>query len=208
MNKEIKIKVIKLFIRFLKESSFYDELIMSSNWYIHNKNNKNCKKFDIEYVIKTVSNLNLIYFESYAKHILIALGFNTFSISDYKKSIKIELEWYKYCKTNLLKQNVNEIWELFKQTEDYKENKQVIEKYNENTINGSFWGQYIQKENRQMDCVPLHAAYVNDVMDIIANSRTNGLDLSKYQTLCNNLPSYILLDKWEKFYESNVELKY
>ena len=27
MNKEIKIKVIKLFIRFLKESSFYDELI-------------------------------------------------------------------------------------------------------------------------------------------------------------------------------------
>lgn len=193
-NKEIKIKVIKLFIRFLKENEFYDNAKLK---YLkqHNSN--------YNHIIDNVSKLKITYFEGYARHILLEMGYNIFD----KQNLKIERGWFKFCKTNLLKQNVNNIWELFKQTNDYKNNEYLIQKYTENyIINNPQYKSVVPDECKEMSCLPIHLAYIDDIIKLL-NTPKN-LDISKYQEMCDNLPTSKFLKKWETFYENNVEIKY
>lgn len=192
MNKEIKIKVIKLFIRFLKEKEFYNKII------------KQIKKnqLNINDIIEKVTKINISYFEGYAKIILFEMGYSLFN----NEITKIEEEWIIYCKTNLLKYNIDDIWEMFKQTKEYEENEHLIQKYDKENIKKYECSEFIQTEYKNLNCVAIHVAYVNDIINLLAKSIN--IDFIKYQQTCENMPSYNLLKKWETFYENNVELKY
>lgn len=218
---EFRKRIVKLIIRYLKETDNYNWLIEEQKHYNKVKSNKKDKtivhnnklKDYLDNIDKSPNGYH--YYPDVTGELMIRdvlsflIGTDSFSTNLHKRRC-VEMGWVHYCKQNLFKTNIDELYDEFKKTKIYKDNYDLIQthykKYQKTTFHSII--------TPITELVP-HYELVSALDDEFMEKLKSGVNYyvlddtfeNKLTTIYKSTKLYGVLDMWFSFYIDNIEFK-